>query len=46
MEKIEEKKLFHETLSYKVLYYFYEIPTLYIELSSDLTHPPIQSDLI
>ena len=46
MEKIEEKKLFHETLSYKVLCYFYEIPTLYIELSSDLTHPPIQNDLI
>ena len=46
MEKIEEKKLFHETLSYKVLCYSYEIPTLYIELSSDLTHPPIRSDLI
>ena len=45
MEKKLKKKI-HETLSYKVLYYFYEIPTLYIELSSDLNHPPIRNDLI
>ena len=40
MEKIE-KKLFHESLSYKVICYFNKMPTLHIELSSY----PISSDL-